>query len=981
MNYLRAFTTLFLLILSCLSGQGCFAQQQPFQVHPMVNNDTVHVYNCYSSSGRVKIANQFFANNIDAWAIIDCNGQSISLNINQTAYYCDDPNAVHYVKIWDGDTNGTLLLEDTSISFNTTLYANSGQVTIQVYSRGYGVHFTDISILWGTGSTNSVCHTNYQSFRATKITSRSACIVWNSHGQGALVTVNGNTVISYGDTIFLNNLEPNTRYEAIARAFVDREQPCCEQTVVFLTDTEPLIGIPDFTNLDGAHVRGYYGNFGDPYQNIGIIENQVVNALNRHHVCSDTNEYDDQTGFQLRTVCPGMQRSVRLGNSLPHAQAESITYKLYIDTSYYALLMLRYAAVLQNPDHPASAQPRFTMEILDSTGHVIDPICGKADYHASSSLGWNSFQGTLWKDWTTVGFDMTPYHGQVVIVRFTTYDCSQGAHYGYAYFNAECRLNAATTEYCGGADSNTITAPDGFNYLWYFTNPSNVYSTNQTVHFSNQDALLHCRLISTENPSCYVTLNIYAGHRWPLAIIDTINTESLGCRGYRVNFVNRSTIINDDGDTLGGQCEDALWYFGDGFVGLTYSASHDYTEGGEYTVILRAGIAGNQCTDTAHFHITIPDVYVPFYYDTSACDSMLIEGRWYHNDTVGPTRLAHHHYDCDTLFIPELHILHSVHTEAPADTFCYLNTYTWHGQTVGAGNDTITQPARHRLVDHFTAANQCDSMVTVWLVQMPPPSLTIAHEPDCDHQKHILNAVTDLPFLQWSADPADNSIVGHESDDTVMVSPLGMTVYHLMADQTDSFPCPSLASVTLQPLAVPEPNLSVRPEMLTYDNLDLTAYDASHSEGTRHWQILLKPDTDTLSLVESGSIINYRPPHTDFDTLAVILTIENVNCRSTVQRDVPFGRLLFWAPNAFTPGLDQNNRFIIVTDGIMEAEIFIYDRQGRLVHTSTDLTTGWDGTRDGAPCPQGTYVWHLRYRAINYPETWQTTAGTVTLIR
>lgn len=971
--------TLALLFLLATGGAGCRAQGNQY----LVNHDTVFAYNCRNNNGAFIIADVIFSPDIDAWAVIDGYGQPITF-YGSMSFTCDDSSAVHYLKIWDGDTNGTLLYSAPFANFYLTgdsLIATSGHATIQLHGEGPALYNISLALSWFTHDTSNTCTYKGDVFSVTNITEHTACIAWDSRGQGALVTLNGQTQFGFGDTLFLSNLEPNTRYEATVIPFADREHPCCAQTLVFYTNTSPHIGCPDATDLNAAYVRGYYGIFTNPYMNIGIIDAMDHDYLNRHQVHTDTTEYDPNTNNLLPTVCPGTRGSVRLGNPYPGKGAEALYYNLHIDTSYYALLMLRYAVVLQNPNHGDEAQPRFVMEILDSAGNVIDPICGKADYHASSSLGWHSFMGALWKEWTTVGFDMTPYHGQNVMVRFTTYDCAQGNHWGYAYFSVECQLNAATTEYCGGADSNTITAPDGFNYLWYFTDPSDVYSTNQTVHFSNQDALLHCRLISTENPSCYVTLNIYAGHRWPLAIIDTIGSESLGCRGYRVDFANRSTIINDDGDTLGGQCESALWYFGDGYIGFNYSDSHIYTEGGEYTVTLRAGIAGNQCTDTAQFHITIPDVYVPFYYDTSACDSMLIEGRWYHNDTLGPSRMVHHYNDCDTLFIPELHILHSVETEAPADTFCYLNTYTWHGQTVGAGNDTITQPARHRLVDHFTAANQCDSIVTVWLVQMPPPDLSITNKADCDRKKYLLSAVTDLPFLQWSADPADNSIVGHESDDTILVAPLGMTVYQLMADQTDSFPCPSIASVTLRPVAFPEPNLSVRPEMLTYDNLDLTAYDASHSEGTRRWQILLKPATDTLSLIESGAILTYRPPHTDFDTLAVILTIENGNCHATVQRDVPFGRFLFWAPNAFTPGVDHNNRFVIVTDGVMEAEIFIYDRQGRLVHTSTDLATGWDGTRDGAPCPQGTYVWHLRYRAINYPETWQTTAGTVTLIR
>ena len=59
----------------------------------------------------------------------------------------------------------------------------------------------------------------------------------------------------------------------------------------------------------------------------------------------------------------------------------------------------------------------------------------------------------------------------------------------------------------------------------------------------------------------------------------------------------------------------------------------------------------------------------------------------------------------------------------------------------------------------------------------------------------------------------------------------------------------------------------------------------------------------------------------------------------------------------------------------------IYTRTGLLVWVSDDISLHWDGTRNGIPLPQGTYVWRLHYHTTWFPEQWHTRVGTVTLLR
>lgn len=86
-----------------------------------------------------------------------------------------------------------------------------------------------------------------------------------------------------------------------------------------------------------------------------------------------------------------------------------------------------------------------------------------------------------------------------------------------------------------------------------------------------------------------------------------------------------------------------------------------------------------------------------------------------------------------------------------------------------------------------------------------------------------------------------------------------------------------------------------------------------------------------------------------------------------------------WIPNIFTPNAETNNGFFIQTNLPVEAfEITIYTRTGLLVWHCEDINQMWDGTRDGVPLPQGSYVFHWRLKSSNRIRTG---IGTVTLLR
>jgi gliding motility-associated-like protein len=97
--------------------------------------------------------------------------------------------------------------------------------------------------------------------------------------------------------------------------------------------------------------------------------------------------------------------------------------------------------------------------------------------------------------------------------------------------------------------------------------------------------------------------------------------------------------------------------------------------------------------------------------------------------------------------------------------------------------------------------------------------------------------------------------------------------------------------------------------------------------------------------------------------------------------DAPIDSVWIQAPNVITPNLETNNIFAVAcSHHILKAEVSVYNRYGSRVARFDGLTGSWDGTHQGQPCQQGTYVYHIRYIDTK-DNNWKVLDGTVTLIR
>jgi len=330
----------------------------------------------------------------------------------------------------------------------------------------------------------------------------------------------------------------------------------------------------DFSQGNFSNWVGYTGTYTSCCPTQGIVNG-------RHTIM--TGGTDVNTGNLLNVLPPGATRSARLGNSNVNSEAERLRYTLTV-TPQSSLFIYKYAVVMQDPGHTSSDQPKFNVRILNQGGNVIDPVCGFYSVVSSGSIpGFQNAAGSVrWKNWTTVGVNLTPYMGQNITIEYSTYDCAQGAHYGYAYLSCACAPMLIDVNFCAGNASIVLSAPDGFSYHW---TPGGATTQNITINNPVIGSTYTCTLTSANG--CQVVLQSVLN---PTIVTPAFNVTSPLCSNTKT-FVSTSTVNQ-------GVIDSYLWNFGNGATSTLQNPTYTYPSSGTYTVSLTITGSMGGCPQT-----------------------------------------------------------------------------------------------------------------------------------------------------------------------------------------------------------------------------------------------------------------------------------------------------------------------------------------------------------------------------------------------
>jgi hypothetical protein len=142
---------------------------------------------------------------------------------------------------------------------------------------------------------------------------------------------------------------------------------------------------------------------------------------------------DPIAGAAISMVYSG-NSSARVNNSDGSYHISTISQTTTVPNMTNPTLEFYWAAVLEDPSHPADDQPYVDITVTDdSTG---SEIYHKHFYSNDPSYsGWISLLSGRWKgiSWQKVQFDMSNSIGNDVTIRVEAADCGYGAHGGYVY--------------------------------------------------------------------------------------------------------------------------------------------------------------------------------------------------------------------------------------------------------------------------------------------------------------------------------------------------------------------------------------------------------------------------------------------------------------------------------------------------------------------------------------------------------------------
>ena len=588
----------------------------------------------------------------------------------------------------------------------------------------------------------------------------------------------------------------------------------------------------------------------------------------RHTIMRDPDAYDPNTGRKLRTVPLGYKYSARLGDALKGGLMESLAYKLKVDSSN-ALLVLKFAVVLQNPDtasHKKREEPRFRVTLFNQSGDTI-PDCANYDVYASAAkiTGFQTYKplgsasdSIVWRDWTTVGANLSSYIGQTISIEFMAGDCTLGAHYGYAYFVADCYPLNITVTYCKSDLNATLTAPQGFeSYVWRDALNNIVgKSKSLTIIGPTEGAAYTCNMTSATG--CTVTLK----GKTEKYVLKTDFSSVLNCTNNSVQFTDLSTSTKG---TLR-----YLWDFGDGTTSTDKNPNHTYATSGIHKVSLQVSNPPSSCVDVLQKEI-----------DSFSPDLVGATGSRFYCANKKTTLKAYGAY-----------------------------RYEWFkGGAIFSTADSVVMDTPEDIWLIGYSSTGCSAQKLLSIREEPQWTLKVDGPSAFCYGDSIQLTATGATSYKWSTGQTTNSIyVKKPGLYTVAgLSPIG---------------CEQSVSVNIDEVALPESNFII---------LNPTV-DARHSI-LKCFVVGPKPNIEYNwemgdGSFESGTTIQHRYSgvlNVDLEYIVTLKATNSVGCSTETVKSV---EIVPFFPNVFTPNGDGINDLLM--EGI---EILVYDRNGILIYS------------------------------------------------
>lgn len=734
-------------------------------------------------------------------------------------------------------------------------------------------------------------------------------------------------------------------------------------------------------------------------------------------------------GFPLSA--PGGNFSVKVGSSTD-ATASTLS-KSFVVTNSNPILTYRYAMDILNYPHTTNDAGRIVIDVFDNNNAAIQ--CAHYEAFFSTSGGPQGFlistqppEGNIggeccydisYKPWTPLSIDLTPYIGQTVTLKASCNWCVYSVDWVYAYFDFGCsdyQIKQDTT--CNAVGALLIAPTDFQTYSWVgpgiasgqandsaYVNLPGAYTVNmttatgctisKTITVTNVPSVVNASINGSAN-ICLggnVTLSASGGGTyvwWNSSVTTAAMTVSPAttttytvevkdihgctdtatatiaiypsptadfspndvCLNQPINFTNLSSIPS-------GTITAWSWDFGDSSpMVFIQSPSHFYAAVGSYPVKLII-TSDHGCKDTIIKNVVVHPLPHAQFSTENVCKGSIVPFT-----------------DLSSLSGTDI-----------------LQHWSW-----GFGDGSPVNNNQNTLHLYSTIGNYTtklvvisnfgckDSIIKVHTVN-PKPVVnftapdTVGCDPLCVNLQSLSTIATgNMASYLWNF--GDGSALGQSQNSLHCYTNNSITLqktFDVTLTVTSDSGCVTTYSKNNYIIVNPNPiaNFSVQPNSTSIMNPLISFTNLSSGENAWNWNL---GDGSAPQTIQNPLSHSYA----DTGKYLVRLIVSNqYACFDTAYQTIIIEPdWAFFIPNAFSPNGDgANETFQGYGYGLLDYEMFIFDRWGNQIYKTKRYDEPWDGRANNGsePAQQDVYIYLIKIKDIkNVKHSYK---GIVTLVK
>jgi gliding motility-associated-like protein len=236
-------------------------------------------------------------------------------------------------------------------------------------------------------------------------------------------------------------------------------------------------------------------------------------------------------------------------------------------------------------------------------------------------------------------------------------------------------------------------------------------------------------------------------------------------------------------------------------------------------------------------------------------------------------------------------------------------------------------------------------------------------------------------IASWSWNFGDNSPVDVTQNPAHCYSNTGFYDVSLTATSNNGCATTFTIAQMIQVFAMPVAEFTSTPNPASVLDPTVTLINQSSSD-VNYWDWTFG-DGDTLNNTVTPNPIHTYPNVVSGSYDAILIVHNSDGCWDTISHPIVIGpEFTFYIPNAFTPNGDNvNDTFFGQGIGIVEYDIWIFDRWGNMIFHGDDLNDTWDGkaNQGSEVAQQDVYVWKVKLKDVFGKK--HSYLGTVTLVK